>query len=255
MITLHLYLEDIQGDWFGWIEDCPGAFCQGTTAEDAARAASCVLNDYLHWLRAQDEPPPTVLNGLTNEDVYFEVGQVYRALRGQSGQEINAFFPIDALPLDDEGLETTLRLLRHTHADLHKAVSTLPPDQWDSAPFGGKSIRSLLTHLAEREQFVLSRLNIPFAIPASGEPLERLLAARLSVEQSLRAMPDARRNRPVIVEGEVWTLRKVLRRILWHVRYHTAQIADRTNPSRFFAVVQAISAGSAPHTPSGAGAR
>lgn len=33
--------------------------------------------------------------------------------------------------------------------------------------------------------------------------------------------------------GERWTLRKALRRALWHERYHAAQIAARSNPVEF----------------------
>ena len=51
MLNLRLYLENIAGYWFGWIEDFPGACVQGYSMGEVERSAPRAFADYLNWLR------------------------------------------------------------------------------------------------------------------------------------------------------------------------------------------------------------
>ena len=68
MITLRLYLENISADWFGWIEDHPGAFAQGTTPQELERITPQAFHDYLLWLNSHGELLPAHLKGAASAD-------------------------------------------------------------------------------------------------------------------------------------------------------------------------------------------
>lgn len=237
MVTLQLALEEIQGDWFGWIETFPGAYSQGLSPQEAERFAPAALSDYLAWLRGHEEPTPPSLFGLTSAEIHIEVCEIHRAQIGPDGGEINGFFVSDALSVEADELEVILRLLTHARADLEKAARALPPDQWDMAPFGGKTVRSLLYHIARTELSLFSRLGFVSGILPPSDPLSLLDTVRQELLRCLPDLLDRQREGEMLADGERWTLRKALRRALWHERYHTAQIAQRTNPSDYLRAV------------------
>lgn len=232
MLTLRLYLEEMSGDWFGWIEDFPGATCQGTSPQDAQRAAPCALIDYVHWLRGHQERLPSILFDLTSADIQMHIAETHSAHPG-AGIKTERCFEPDTTSLMDDEIEAYLRLLRYARADLEKATDALPPEAWDTAPFGGKSVRAILRHLAEVEMTTINRLRLLPAPPPVREPMEQLRQVRQEFEQAIRAFPADRRDSSTLIEGERWTLRKVLRRVLWHERYHAAQIDARSHPQSY----------------------
>ena len=54
------------------------------------------------------------------------------------------------------------------------AAQSLPPDMWDMAPFGGKTVRGILRHVADTEQWTVSRLVNTSTPKRIFDPLERL---------------------------------------------------------------------------------
>jgi hypothetical protein len=232
MVTLRLYLEEIQGDWFGWIEGFAGAYCQGTTPQAVACAAPCALLDYLTWLRSHDMTM-ALPTGLTDADMHVECVETHPAQRTPEGTEINGFFALDERRVDDSDIELALSLLNYAYADLDKALRAIPPDAWDTAPFGEKSVRAILTHLVETERFYLSVLTRFTPLLARTETAAKPEDVREAFAQEARAVPMNRRADVVPVDGENWSLAKVMRRAVWHVRYHAAQIAARSDASAF----------------------
>jgi predicted RNase H-like HicB family nuclease/uncharacterized damage-inducible protein DinB len=232
MTTVRLYLEDIEGDWFGWIEGFPGAYSQGATPQEAAQRAPQALLRYAAWLQSHGEPVPSALAGQTSADLRPEIIEVHHAALTDTGYEINGFFEPDARPLDEEEIALYLRLLQYSRADLLKAAQAIPPQQWDSAPFGGKSVRAILTHLASAERFYLTCLHLPVALPSTSDPLEQLAVVRGELERLMSALSSEGR-RMIVQHEEKWSARKTLRRALWHERYHTAQLTARSNPNEY----------------------
>lgn len=233
MQTLRLYLEDMDGDWFGWIEMFPGAFSQGPTPQAAAQAAPVALIDYMEWLRAHDVPSPAHLQRVGSAELHVEIVETYSAQRTASGHEINGFFGPDARPIEDEDLEHYLRLLAHARADLRKAMYAIPPESLDTAPFGERSVSSLLKHLADTELFGLSCLRLAPQIPEQADPMQWLETVRQAFVRAVQSAPMSLRRDIYTMQNERWSLRKLLRRTLGHERAHTAQIARRSNPVAF----------------------
>ncbi len=233
MQTLRLYLEEIDGDWFGWIETFPGAFSVGTTPEAAVQAAPAALMDYLDWLRAHDALPSQRSQDLIRSTWQVEV-ETHRLPRAAStGEESTVSFGPDEEPLEDEDLEHCLSLLTHSRSDLRKAVRALPPESLYTAPFGGKSVLSLLRRLAETELFSLGCLRLTPQVAEEDDSMKWLEAVRREFVRAVRALPASQRGEVYTVQGERWSLRKVLHRTLGQERHHTAQIALRSNPVAF----------------------
>jgi predicted RNase H-like HicB family nuclease len=233
MQTLRLYLEDIDGDWFGWIEMFPGAFSQGPTSQAAAQAAPVALIDYMEWLRTHDVPSPTHLQRVGSAELRVEIVETYHAQRTASGHEINGFFGPDARPVEDEDLERYLSLLACARADLRKAVRAIPPESLDTAHFGERSVSSLLKHLADTELFGLSCLRLAPQMPIEDDAMQWLETVRQEFVRAVQSAPMSRRSDIFTVQNERWSLRKLLRRTLGHERFHAAQIARRSNPVAF----------------------
>jgi hypothetical protein len=90
-----------------------------------------------------------------------------------------------------------------------------PDAELDVAAEGGWTVRQILDELARAQWWLLSRLG---ATPMAETPeltLARLDTAMALVVQHLGHLPPERRGTRLELEGEEWTPRKVLRRLLW----------------------------------------
>lgn len=232
METIRLSLEEIAGDWFGWMEDYPGAYSQGATPQAAIQAAPGALIDYVHWLRDHGESLPPLLARMPTVTARTEVVEMHPTRFAEEGLEENACLACDARPMNNDELDLSLRLLGYARLDLRKVLKALSPEEWDRAPLGGRSVRSILQHLLRTEQYYLACL--PGDAPTTnGDIPAALETVRIALDTAARAFPEEKRGTVFTVKSERWTLRKVLRRALWHERYHTVQIAVRSNPAEF----------------------
>jgi predicted RNase H-like HicB family nuclease len=230
---LRLYLEEFAGDWIGWIEGFPGATSQGMTQEEAVRKAPTAMLEYVQWLQRHAEPVPARLQSESSYSLRPEVAGIHHNKMEASGAEIHGFFPPDQRPLQAEEVAQYLRLYQFACADLRCATGALPPDEWDSAPFGGKSVRTILQHLTDSERELLRCLGVESPSASTSDPLTSLEAVQHQLEEAVQVVAPSHRADSLTVHGERWTLRKILRRAVWHRRYHAVQIAGRSNPTAF----------------------
>jgi uncharacterized damage-inducible protein DinB len=158
-----------------------------------------------------------------------------------------ALLPPDLELLAPEEEERHFRLMAHARADLLALVHASPtgagpslPDDlldWQPDPESW-SLRRVLRHVGDAEEWYVSRLVSPETLPAEWEhdqelplfeflEMERCTAiARLQQltpdERSRVSYPAQWTDHP----DEPWTTRKVLRRFLEHEREHTGQARD-----------------------------
>src|SRR5215831_3238269 len=92
MERLQLYLEEIAGEWFAWIEMFPGAYSQGASPHCAEKAAPAALRNYVQWLRQHGETLSPYLVGLANADIRVEAVEIHPAQCSSTGSEISSFF-------------------------------------------------------------------------------------------------------------------------------------------------------------------
>lgn len=145
-----------------------------------------------------------------------------------------AFFDWDRQPVNSEDVETTLQLLTCSRHDLLQLVQRLPSYAWSWRPGNGeRTVTDVLRHVANVEWWYMSRI-VDFPVPDDGYPedvLPFLVWTRHRVAARLRALTGAERARIALPDrdsGEFWSARKVLRRLVYHERYHIAQLRTLT---------------------------
>lgn len=219
-VTYDAYLEvERDGRWVARILDLPGCYAVGASEQQALAALTASIPTYYAWLKRHDDYTPDVRGPWT---------VVPREI--VPSPTAGAFFTPDAQPVDDEELDWGLALLGWAHEDLVALVSGLPAPLLDAPPAdGGWTIRQVLLHVARGQFWFLTRLDadpapIPPPQPAS-DPLADLRQAHAAALARLRNADDEARVAVRDHRGERWSMRKVLRQSVWHLRDHTAQIA------------------------------
>ena len=218
-----LGVEDIeQGHWVAWVLDLPGCFSSANTQEEATAQTPTRIAEYFDWLKTNGRASP-----LATEPIEMKVPEVFLSFPSQDNYSVNAFFQDDRRPLNYDEVEYYLWLLDCTRRDLLAVVHQIPRERL-SQPVTGEvqgSIEGILNHIAGAENWYLDRLSL--ALPNEDmldEPLARLERVRAHTRTRLLKLADD--ARVIELVGEQWSVRKVMRRALWHERDHTKHIAQ-----------------------------
>ena len=212
-----IYIGLEQGvDGYLWAHTLGLAGCAapGMTAESAVAAFEDELVEWLRFVESAggDVPPPDAELELV-VDEWIETDA--KTALGESA----ALFAADLRALGDDELRRGVRLLGDLRGTLLARIRRVPRREVDAAldapATGGWSIRQVLEELARAQWWTLSRLG---ATPMAGAPdatLARLDTAMALVVQHLGHLEPERRSLRLQLDGEEWTPRKVLRRLLW----------------------------------------
>ena len=208
VMTYKVGVEDIEPDhWVAWAFARPGLTGKGHTAEAAVTYLQSILSD---------------------DDV--QVVERFNAFPSHEDPDymVNAFFEDDRRPMTraeiNTGLDELVISRREIMAQIERANSELLARAISGEKF--KSIYGIVRHVALVEGWYCDRMGA--AAPWAVMPLDPLAAVVVSRENTRVFLPTlAGDNRIIIRVGEVWSARKVLRRILWHERDHTDHITQR----------------------------
>lgn len=229
---LRIYLESGAKD--GWCHlhcpDLPGLGFKAPSPEAATALAPFRLEAEIDWARkAGLEVPYDETSKLT------VVGAVKVDLPVAAG-DTEAIFGPEMTAIDDEYLAFTIKYMKAAREPILRLCRSLPASVRAFRPAKGKrSIEEVLAHVADGEAFYLVRLEASeeatkelwteYALPKAAvaarlewvrnKTIERL--ENLSKDDSFRVS----RHDP---NGETWSARKVMRRMIWHYRYHARQI-------------------------------
>lgn len=190
----------------------PGAAARGKTVEEAKQNIRAAIQEYLSLLHDVGEPVPRV-----TADIHLEFQEVDTTT-----------FLTDYDALHSNEMETLFRWMAISRQQLMDLVKSLPEDAWNWKPGDDTpSIRDILCHMAESDLWYTDRLK---QWPEA--PLFRLAATRGVALERLRALSEAELGRVTIHEGDEWTPRKVMRRMLEHEREHIAQLRQLVEAHR-----------------------
>jgi predicted RNase H-like HicB family nuclease/uncharacterized damage-inducible protein DinB len=235
------YLEIADdGRCLAHVLDLPGLVVRAQTAKEALGLLPKAIDEYHAWLQQHGEPV-TLSTGAIEIDVAGEsVG--FGPFERRSAA---ALFPPDKEAVAPEEMERTFRLMAHSRADLLALVRDLPDRVLDWKPDAkALSIRGLLRHVGNAEEWYVSRLVPPETLPpewADDEDVpifEFLEMERASAVERLRQLTEGERSNIFYPTGwtdhprEPWTARKVLRRFLEHEREHTWQVREILDAQR-----------------------
>jgi uncharacterized damage-inducible protein DinB/predicted RNase H-like HicB family nuclease len=230
---VHLEIAD-DGRCMAHVLELPGCTVRAPIRDEALRRLPDAIRDYHAWLRRHGEPAPP-----DEEPVEIEVVGESTGFGPFDPGDAAALFPPDRGAVNYEGMEHHFRLMAHTRADLLALVQALPDEvlDWQSDP-QSFSIRRLLRHVGNAEEWYVSRLVPPETLPLEWEHDEELpIFEFLEMERRtalarLRQLSDEERSGVICPTHwtqhpeEPWTARKALRRFLEHEREHTAQVRE-----------------------------
>ena len=190
--------------------DLPGCAAFGGSPREAIAAFERVLHGWLRFLRSAGEPVPAA-----DAEIELSVDEWLltdaRVLEG----ETTALFAAEMGPLDQADAEAGVRRLGDLRARLLSRVRRRPEALLDAETPGGMTARRVMEELARAQWWTLSRLGSTPMAEVPEKTLARLDTAMALVVDRLTALPDDARELRLELDGEEWTPRKVLRRLLW----------------------------------------
>lgn len=182
----------------------PGASARGRTLAEAKQRIREALKAYLSLLDEAGELVPPA-----DEAFQLEFEEIERST-----------FLTDYDALRPNEMETLFRWLALSRQELMALVKDLPAERLDQKlDETTPSVREIICHLAEADLWYTDRLK---GWPET--PLFRLAAARGVALERLRALTEAERAKITLHEGEDWTPRKIMRRMLEFERECLEQI-------------------------------
>lgn len=201
--------------------ELPGCFVLSRDEGTALAALPETIVQHRRW---------RLLHGLPAggaEAVALSVAEVVSGPRPWTPNGASALFRLDRRLLDDSEFDLHLRLMACARADLLRAVHTIPRGAYDDLlPGISRTPRATLAHIADMEEWFLSRVGRRVDV-REPDPLRRIVDVRSrSIEHLVRYAREDRdlvfvpTVRPSDDSAEMWTLRKLLRRLIEHELEH-----------------------------------
>ncbi|HEY8173890.1 MAG TPA: DinB family protein [Dehalococcoidia bacterium] len=218
--------------------DLPGCSFSAASVSDARTLLPAAIAEYLSWLASHDEE---VAPGDTDAEIVEEVDP-------NAGDVADGEFCFDddLRPVTDDEIERAIQLLQRSRGDLVSTIESLPDvlldwrpplsamarvDEWKP---GVLTIREIVRDISAAESYYRGALLDGDGPPDPDAELYDLALQRERLIATLRALPASdrgrvfRRTMPWQESGEEhWTVRKVIRRVVGHERFHTAEIRQR----------------------------
>lgn len=188
----------------------PGCVAGGATQEEALGAFPGALGAWLSTLEAAGEPVPP-----RDAELEIAVDEWVTTDADVAAGESTACFEADLAPLSDADIARDLRRLGDLRGTLLREVKAVGDAALDRGWGGEWTARRALEELARAEWWTLSRLGASQLAELPDRTIGRLDTAMALVVHAFTEMPEEERGKIVELEGETWTPRKVLRRMLW----------------------------------------
>jgi hypothetical protein len=211
-----------------WALDHFGCIAYGDDGPSAVMTMARAIPEYIAWMEAHTSNPwfaPADID-IRLVDVHddYYIDKAFNVVP-ESPKLVKAWFKSDWKPLTREDVEHVLQILTWSRTDLLDLIAPLSDAQLDRRyPDEKWSIREILAHLSRAEWWLLS--NIDRAHDESLIPEDAF--ERMAYERGwvINTLPDLIDLRQVVGrDGEIWSPRKVVRRLCWHERDHIQHIA------------------------------
>jgi predicted RNase H-like HicB family nuclease len=194
-----------------YVPDLPGFISKADSGAGALAQANDALDGWIDWLVRSELVEQRPETGAIN---------IVETLVASEGR--GPAFALDREPFDAARTELALAVGRSILSDLLY--------QFDETPIGERPpVLSVLRHVAEMDRWYALRL-----IPASGKPFEsiedELVQSASFFEETIDAIPNGQWTVEHVIDGEVWTAGKALRRRTAHLHEHLIDLLV-TEPS------------------------
>ena len=210
-----------------FMPDCPGCWVFSQTPERALEKEKATCREWFGWLRRHGEQVTEPA------DIKIEVREILRVDYNpvEAGKPEPLFWS-EVPPIDRDDIARTLELMEYSRADLLSLVQGLDRETLKWQPPGEpRPIENCLRHIAYVEPWYISRLEIELPEDYPEDVFELLNYTRRIVVDCLRDFPEEKMagvfqpRRHASPVCNLWTARKVSRRLVDHERLHTRYIA------------------------------
>jgi len=209
-----------------FIPSCPGCWVFARTPERALVKEGVAVREWFEWLEKHGE------RVLATEDFEMEIAEMLRVNHNpvKAGKPEPIFWS-EVVPINRKEIARTLRLMKYSREDLLKLVSGLNNKCLDWAPHTKpRTIRNCLRHIAYVEPWYITRLNVDLHCTYPRDVFRMLDCTHNTVVDYLENFPREK-MRGVFQPSEdlspmcnLWTARKVLRRLVDHEMLHMRYI-------------------------------
>lgn len=188
----------------------PGCSALGSSPDDALAGLPGQLAAWYRLLAASGEPTPPA-----DAELELHVDEWIATDADVAGGAGDVCFAWDRAALTDAEIDAGLRRLGDARGALLRRVLRVRDTGLDGAFVGEWTVRRALEELARAQWWTLSRLGAsPMADPGRNT-VARLDTALALAVQRFSHLSAGERDRLLVLDGEEWTPRKVLRRLLW----------------------------------------
>lgn len=190
--------------------DLLGFEALGSTADDAISAFAGRLQNGLPILEELGHPVPD-----RSAELEIAVDEWIPSDADLATGRSTACFEADRVPLDNQAMMDGLDLLGSLRSRLIRPFRRSRNEQLDQLSAGDVSVRTLLDGLAQAQWWTLTRLGASPMAEVPEQVVARLDTSMALVVERMANLPVERRGLEIELDGEAWTPRKVLRRLLW----------------------------------------
>jgi hypothetical protein len=221
-----------------FVFDLPGCAVNAVDSAALLELLPVTIAEHLWWL--QHHGNDAVVPGALEFDVVEEV-------RADAVEAADAEFCFDddRRPLGGDEIADAVRVMEYARTDLLSAIEGLPDavldwrppasamariDEWKPRPL---TIREIVKDIAGADHYYRTGLRDDTPLPDRDDELHDVSTQRARVISALQSLAPQDRarvfrpQRPWQSTPEEWTARKMMRRLISHERFHTAEIRQR----------------------------
>jgi hypothetical protein len=188
----------------------PGCVGYGASPEEALEDFAGRLAD---WLGLRESARLWVPS--TDVELEIAVDEWVRSDAAVGAGESDALFDDDLRPLTEREINEGLQLLGDLRGILLRSLRGVPQTDFATRGTGEMSLGRIVDELARAQWWTLTRLGASPMAEIPPHPIGRLDTSIALVVQQFTSLNGEALERALELDGEGWTPRKVLRRLLW----------------------------------------
>jgi hypothetical protein len=232
--TLSLGLETNGKGFMGFILELPGSFVRGRTEKEVLSKVPAEARSYLEWLESRSKIPETI-RVIQRHQCKLTVEDGDCEILLNADQESVA-------PTDFTKLVELAKYSGQTFSSLYKNSQLrewVDPAKERSTFYGEtpKTIEETYNHVNRTQYYYLSRLSrTGIRFPENSE-LDFVRTRGYCLDQIEKMFAKNGNSQLFEVDNEQWTLKKILRRFIWHDRIHGKAIVRTLRKQKLLGLI------------------
>lgn len=214
MLKAELVIESNHAGALIYIANYSGAFVRGKTVEDAISKVKNELIDYIYWAKGVKINP--------HEDIKIEIIQIYESQLHVEDADTDVLFECETTPLTHDEYQYLKKLVLKSANDFYKLYFSCPDkhctDMKERKTFYGsvpRTAEEIYVHTRDVNAYYFNEIGIPADNQGNIYECRKHGFELLEMQQGFLNNSINHGN-----YNENWTLRKMMRRFIWHDRIH-----------------------------------